>query len=629
MANANGAKLILKPILILLLAVFVHFSTRQQIALKAGRPITNMDYEIDRDAILKFHSDAVTVKPPEVLSKFVQLLPDDETNQFLVDSADALSTRSALLKMQFKQLLVQGLQKVLGWSRPDARGFMGVGTLYVASEKQLEAVLRSVVKPNQATKSILDIGSGTGTETAKLATLLGVVPERVLCLESSKPLQKKLQSRGFTTADGSIPSDSSFSFVSLLNVLDRTDDPHGLLRSAIGAVDAGGGTILMAAVLPFQGIVHGKFGSKRRPFNGLKIRGSSRSASFELGFFRFIEAIASEHPELELVSWSRLPYLSSGDTRRTHYTLDMAVMAWRVKELKDGEERVKEIIGEEVLGTVEAEGFSGIDVNVKACGNRRDDDVYAFLASTLRKDGVAFWRDVLDAGAGMGSMCWLLRQGQKVDRIIEVTAASDGTYGSNMLLEVSKEVEKVVVEAGNWRDDEFLKGRTFDVVVADYLLGAVELHWAHGADGMMDRLVEAAKVGGYLLISGLEPYEMVLDRGNDDDRLVLDIEAIGESAAFVAGESTYREIPETWVLRQIGRLGKFRVVDSQQFDMRLTVRSLMKQISYAKDMARKISDADLRKGYLTRVATLERELKSSGGEFWGGRNYAIVVQRVK
>ena len=121
-------------------------------------------------------------------------------------------------------------------------------------------------------------------------------------------------------------------------------------------------------------------------------------------------------------------------------------MAWRVKELKDGEERVKEIIGEEVLGTVEAEGFSGIDVNVKACGNRRDDDVYAFLASTLRKDGVAFWGDVLDAGAGMGSMCWLLRQGQNVDRIIEVTAASDGTYGSNMLLEVSKEVEKVVVE---------------------------------------------------------------------------------------------------------------------------------------------------------------------------------------
>ena len=118
--------------------------------------------------------------------------------------------------------------------------------------------------------------------------------------ESSKPLQKKLQSRGFTTADGSIPSDSSFSFVSLLNVLDRTDDPHGLLRSAIGAVDAGGGTILMAAVLPFQGIVHGKFGSKRRPINGLKIRGSSRSASFELGFFRFIEAIASEHPEVRL-----------------------------------------------------------------------------------------------------------------------------------------------------------------------------------------------------------------------------------------------------------------------------------------------------------------------------------------
>jgi len=105
--------------------------------------------------------------------------------------------------------------------------------------------------------------------------------------------------------------------------------------------------------------------------------------------------------------------------------------------------------------------------------------------------------------------------------------------------------------------------RTFDIVVADYLLGAVEMYWPHGADGMMDRLVGATKQGGYMMITGIEPYEFVLDRENNDDRLVLDIEAIGESAAFIAGESTYREVLESWVRRQLERYG-FRVVASKQ-----------------------------------------------------------------
>lgn len=52
--------------------------------------------------------------------------------QFLTQSAQALSTAPSYVTMQIKQVFVKILQKVFGWSRPDARGFMGVGTLYVA-----------------------------------------------------------------------------------------------------------------------------------------------------------------------------------------------------------------------------------------------------------------------------------------------------------------------------------------------------------------------------------------------------------------------------------------------------------------------------------------------------------------
>ena len=54
---------------------------------------------------------------------------------------------------------------------------------------------------------------------------------------------------------------------------------------------------------------------------------------------------------------------------------------------------------------------------------------------------------------------------------------------------------------------------------------------------------------------------------------MLDVESIGESAAYVAGESTYREIPRDWVLRQVERFsGEYEVIAARDFAMKLTTR---------------------------------------------------------
>lgn len=263
----------------------------------------------------------------------------------------------------------------------------------------------------------------------------------------------------------------------------------------------------------------------------------------------------------------------------------------------------------------------------EACRNKKDDKLFSFLATTLKRDAGAGWGDVLDAGGGFGSLCWLLRQ-SGVSTVTEVTAATDGIYGSNDLTRAAAALPHVSIEAGNWRDPAFLPGRTWDVVVADYLLGAVEMHWPHGADGMMDRLLATVKPGGYLLISGLEPYEFVLDMDKPADRLVLDVESIGESAAFIAGESTYREIPMEWVVRQIERFPEeFRVVGSEQFVMKLSPKSLTSQIKYAKSTAKKIRDPAFKRAFLERVAVLEKEVNAWKGVNKNGRNYGIVVQR--
>ena len=184
----------------------------------------------------------------------------------------------------------------------------------------------------------------------------------------------------------------------------------------------------------------------------------------------------------------------------------------------------------------------------------------------------------------------------------------------------------VEIALGNWRDGQFLRGRGFDLVLADYLLGSTELHWANGADELMDRLLSVLRPGGYLLIVGLEPYELVLDRSRAMDRLVLDIEAIGDSAATLAGEATYRELPEEWVRQRIARHAELRVVTSRNFAMRITAKSLAGQISFAREMAAKIGDAGLRDAYALRTRALERDL-GGFGTHTRARNYAMVVQR--
>ena len=74
------------------------------------------------------------------------------------------------------------------------------------------------------------------------------------------------------------------------------------------------------------------------------------------------------------------------------------------------------------------------------------------------------WGDVLDAGTGFGSMCWLLRQPCRT--VTAITATDDGTYGATALRSALESRGAVEVVVGNWRSESFMRGRQFDVVVA-------------------------------------------------------------------------------------------------------------------------------------------------------------------
>eukprot|EP00466_Bigelowiella_natans_P001109 jgi/Bigna1/75118/fgenesh1_pg.32_\ len=296
---------------------------------------------------------------------FVQSAPDTGLMKFLADSAEATASKWGQIVMYVKQQVYWSLQRHLGWNKYEAAGFVGLKTLYVASEAQLRAVLQDVIaldddsssSPNgrqQQQRTLLDIGAGTGTVTSKLTAVLGISDRRnVVCIENSESLRTVLSAQGFRVVsspdelmlsdeineDGDDAPPRLFSVAALFNVLDRCDYPKLLLKSAVSRIEPGG-LLLVASVVPFRPLVlEGRRGSKwgepslrapLSPLNIARIPTEVEYPQFEMRLAVILEAILRLHPELELRRWTRLPYVSSGDTKKTHYTLDMALMVFRI-----------------------------------------------------------------------------------------------------------------------------------------------------------------------------------------------------------------------------------------------------------------------------------------------------------
>lgn len=173
---------------------------------------------------------------------------------------------------------------------------------------------------------LLDVGAGDGHITEKAAPLF----EEVVATESSWMLCRRIRQRGLTAVHSESIREAGlcegdFDVVSCLNVLDRVDDPMGLLEDLHDAVAPGRGLVVLAVVLPFcPTVIDG--GVQRRPTHSLDIPGCGR-ASWEVCADRLCRVV--EEAGFELVSLSRLPYMSHGDSMAPLYTLDDAVLVMR------------------------------------------------------------------------------------------------------------------------------------------------------------------------------------------------------------------------------------------------------------------------------------------------------------
>lgn len=272
--------------------------------------------------------------PPR--AKFVRLERDAATDAFL-------HRAGTTAKMSW---LTTRLHRILRKFRSDfdVNSLLDAYPLHLFSTAQLKQLLRGAEAPSSFEKA-LDIGAGVGLVTDELRPLCG----NIVTTETSQGMAKRLRKAGYEcweedlaeTVGGQICGDAAaltstdtvakrprveqegtFELVSILNVIDRSRQPAGLLRAAHRLLNAERGWLLLATPLPYRPFYYA--GAKTfapvaqeslalpRARRWTPSEGNAEEEEWALGAEQLLNRVLPSQG-FEVVAFSRLPYISAGD----------------------------------------------------------------------------------------------------------------------------------------------------------------------------------------------------------------------------------------------------------------------------------------------------------------------------
>lgn len=257
-------------------------------------------------AILDLYYDAdVAALSSRLRDRFLKLSRDEATDAFL---ARARRGRHSWWRTQLHRFLRQFMSDF------DVNGLLDMYPLFVASTEQWRLLLGP-----QRIARLLDVGSGSGNVTQTLLPLA----ETVVTTELSRNMAERLRRSGLECheidlAERDLPG-ARFDLVSCLNVLDRTSRPRQLLRRMHHHLEPGG-RLLLALALPYNPFFF-RGNTTPEPLERLACAEPSWEAAVSSLVERELEPLG-----FEVLTVSRAPYLSFGDSDSGLYELDDALL---------------------------------------------------------------------------------------------------------------------------------------------------------------------------------------------------------------------------------------------------------------------------------------------------------------
>ena len=215
--------------------------------------------------------------------------------------------------------------------------------------------------------------------------------------------------------------------------------------------------------------------------------------------------------------------------------------------------------------------------------------------------------NVLDAGTGLHSLRWLATLQEENKGMTSFTAiTADRTMQRNVQAEadalgIPQDVGKIVM--GNWFDsstststtsssiEDQLEEESFHVILADYLIGAMDGFSPYQQDLMIPKLCKYLKPGGRLYIVGLEPIpdsvSTTSTRTSDPANIICKVRQIRDACILLAGHRCYREYPVEWIERQITNSTQqhqqlLKWVNTSRFPILYKHQTIVNQINVAR-----------------------------------------------
>jgi len=243
---------------------------------------------------------------------------------------------------------------------------------------------------------------------------------------------------------------------------------------------------------------------------------------------------------------------------------------------------------------------------------------------------------ILDAGTGKHSLRWisgLIRQG-KASSYTAITA--DETMRRTVYEEAKKldidEIGEVII--GNWFSDsdaetELCHGETYDTIVADYLVGAMDGFSPYFQDLVFPRLGRHLAPHGRLFVLGLQP---IPDRIAGDANIFARVTKVRDACILLAGHRCYREYPVDWITRNLKQSG-FEVVEVKTFPIMYTFETISRQLNVARGKFSHFPTKALADEMEEIIKGLETECrdamdKSPTGTLKIGFDYVVVAEKL-
>ena len=253
----------------------------------------------------------------------------------------------------------------------------------------------------------------------------------------------------------------------------------------------------------------------------------------------------------------------------------------------------------------------------------------ALFGSIEQLQGQKPFGHILDAGTGLHSLRWIATLGEERGMTQFTAITADRTMQQNVQREVDalnvSHMGNVVI--GNWFPSSSsstttttiitttggdggqsspldFPPNTFDVILADYLIGAMDGFSPYQQDLMIPKLSKYLKPGGMLYIVGLQP---IPDVAEGHANIICRVRQVRDACILLAGHRCYREYPVEWIQRQVQQWDPLELVTTTQFPILYKHATILNQINVGRSKFSYFPTPELAKEMKKVLDDLERQ----------------------